>query len=272
MIFHHVLGAAPPLKKSEGESKMVRGRALAIGACVSVLLGVQGCTFNGDASLGNDGVTAGTGGAEAGGSSKAGAASTTGGEIGGGGKSGTGGTTVVPSAGDGGTQQGLAGEMGDGGEQGGGPSGVCALPIDIGSCDALLRAYAFSSETGQCVPFEYGGCEGNANNFRTQTACQAACETIVCPDHLQSDTVYEVLPLNREERACVLLERPTPVSCSMLLDPSLTVPTDYGQDFCVKRDGALYYAGTTLPKDDGWEDCSPGESEIVAQAPDCKDL
>ena len=87
-----------------------------------------------------------------------------------------------------------------------------------------------------------------------------------------ANTVYQVLPLNRPERACVMYAEPIHVSCSQLLDPSQTVPTDYGQEFCVTRDGQLYYAQTTLPKANGWKDCSAGEVEIVAQAPDCADL
>jgi hypothetical protein len=29
--------------------------------------------------------------------------------------------------------------------------------------------------TGQCEPFIYGGCEGNANNFETLAECERAC-------------------------------------------------------------------------------------------------
>lgn len=242
-----------------------------VGACTGVLANLAGCVFNGDASLGNDGSTAGKGGAEAGSTSTAGGASTTAGSSSGG-KTGAGGKTAVPDLGDGGAQLGLAGDTGAGGEPGVAAPNGCDLPIEAGPCDAAIPAFAFDSQAGECVPFVYGGCEGNANNFRTQTACQAACENLACPDYLQTDTVYEVAPLNRPERACVVLDRPIVVTCSMLLDPSLTVPTDYGQDFCVTRDGALYYAGTTLPKADGWQDCSPSESEIVAAAPDCSEL
>lgn len=81
-----------------------------------------------------------------------------------------------------------------------------------------------------------------------------------------------MLPLNRPERACVDFSRRIVVSCSILLNPSETVPTDYGTQFCVKRDAQLYRAGTTLPKANGWEDCSAPEAELVAEAPSCEDL
>lgn len=253
---------------------MVSGHRLRIGAWLGVLGGAlaaaQGCILNGDASLGNDGTSAGTGGADAGSPSKAGSSATpSGGKSGSGGKSAAGGATVVPSTGEGGAMLGTAGEMGEGGREG---VGFCGLPMEVGPCDAAIPRFAYSTESGKCESFVYGGCEGNANNFETLANCQAVCEAQSCPAHLQSDTVYEVLPLNRPERACVVLDRPILVGCSMLLDPSLTVPTNYGEDFCVKRAGALYRAGTKLPKADGWEDCAAGESEIVAEAPDCNEL
>ena len=257
---------------------MVSGRRLRIGAWLGVLAcslaGVQGCILDGDASLGNDGTSAGTGGADAGKTGKAGGtAATSGGTSGTDPKSGTGGKAVVPSSGEGGAELGMAGVPGTGGEQGGGVrSEICELPIETGPCDAAIPVYGFDRETGKCQPFVYGGCDGNANNFPNQTRCQSLCEPLACPSHLQTDTVYEVWPLNRPERACVNLDQPIVVSCSMLLDPSLTVPTGYGQDHCVKRDGQLYFAGTTLPKADGWQDCDQGESQIVALAPDCRDL
>jgi hypothetical protein len=242
-----------------------------VGAVLGTLVTAQGCISNGDASLGNDGTTAGSGGS-AGDNAKAGSTATpTGGKSSAGGATtGSGGKTVVPSTGEGGaTLVGTGGETGEGGHQ---AVGACELPIEVGPCDAAIPRFAFDAATGKCEPFSYGGCEGNANNFMQQADCQRWCEAQSCPDHLQTDTVYKVYALNRPERACFNLEEPIVVSCSMLLDPSLTVPSDYGQNFCVKRDDQLYRAGTTLPKADGWEDCSAPEAEIVADAPDCRDL
>src|SRR5690606_41018756 len=33
----------------------------------------------------------------------------------------------------------------------------------------------FSTEKGQCVPFVYGGCGGNENNFESLEDCEAVC-------------------------------------------------------------------------------------------------
>jgi len=52
---------------------------------------------------------------------------------------------------------------------------VCALPPDVGPCDGVCPRYFFNSETDQCEEFIFGCCEGNANNFPTLEACEAAC-------------------------------------------------------------------------------------------------
>lgn len=251
---------------------MVSGNDVARGIWLSAMLGAlasaQACITNGDASLGNDGKSAGSGGS--GNTGEAGSTpSTSGGKSSTGGGGNTAGKSVVPSAGEGGATFGSAGETGEGGREG---TGLCGLPIDAGPCEAVVPRFAYDSESGKCEPFTFGGCEGNANNFEQQADCQYSCEQLSCAENFQSDTVFKVLPLNRPERACVELAEPILVSCSILLDPSLTVPSGYGESFCVKRDNQLYRAETTLPKADRWEDCSPQEAEIVNQAPDCRDL
>ena len=43
---------------------------------------------------------------------------------------------------------------------------VCNLPKVVGRCRAAFRRYYFDSASGHCKLFIYGGCGGNANNFR----------------------------------------------------------------------------------------------------------
>jgi hypothetical protein len=38
-----------------------------------------------------------------------------------------------------------------------------------------MPRWYFDAATRKCAPFVYGGCQGNANNFMTATACAAAC-------------------------------------------------------------------------------------------------
>ena len=52
---------------------------------------------------------------------------------------------------------------------------VCQLEPDVGPCDAALNRWYFNSTTGQCEPFTYGGCGGNANRYLSQALCMSAC-------------------------------------------------------------------------------------------------
>ena len=51
----------------------------------------------------------------------------------------------------------------------------CHLDEAPGPCRGLLTRYFFDSGSQQCKHFFYGGCFGNANNFRSMAECQAKC-------------------------------------------------------------------------------------------------
>jgi len=239
------------------------------------LIAAKGCTVDGDASLGNDGDadTAGNAGKSTG-TTTAGAAGKATETLGG-----TAGTSTSPAtggalAGEPAVGEGIAGEPAQP-TAGAGSTGddACALALDTGPCQGNLPRYGFDAQAGHCQLFTYGGCQGNANNFATLAECQGVCgDEPTCPSFLQTSLVYEVAPLNRPEMACVVFANPLHVGCSELLNPSLTVPTDWPTHPCATKNGKLYRAGTTLPKADGWQDCSEFENELVANAPDCADL
>ena len=92
-------------------------------------------------------------------------------------------TSAPPSpapSGDGGGDDAGNGDGGGGGDGGGsngdgGAADRCTLPVDPGPCDAAMPRYYFLAAIGKCVPFVYGGCQGNANNFMSAEACVAAC-------------------------------------------------------------------------------------------------
>ncbi|KAL4704179.1 hypothetical protein ACJJTC_000049 [Scirpophaga incertulas] len=44
-----------------------------------------------------------------------------------------------------------------------------------GPCRGELRRWAFVPAKGMCVPFSFGGCRANRNNFQSQEECLAAC-------------------------------------------------------------------------------------------------
>ena len=57
----------------------------------------------------------------------------------------------------------------------------CLLPFDIGPCDAICPRFFYNADTGQCEPFVFGCCGGNANNFLTQEACEVTCPNGIGP-------------------------------------------------------------------------------------------
>uniref|UniRef100_A0A8D0GBC4 Tissue factor pathway inhibitor 2 n=1 Tax=Sphenodon punctatus TaxID=8508 RepID=A0A8D0GBC4_SPHPU len=58
------------------------------------------------------------------------------------------------------------------------PRGICLLPPEEGPCRALVPRWHYDRYTQSCREFTYGGCEGNANNFRTLDDCEQSCWTI----------------------------------------------------------------------------------------------
>ncbi|KAH9633689.1 hypothetical protein HF086_009023 [Spodoptera exigua] len=56
------------------------------------------------------------------------------------------------------------------------PKDTCNLPSVKGPCDGRYEHWHYNSTREQCVPFLYGGCLGNANNFESRELCQKQCE------------------------------------------------------------------------------------------------
>lgn len=58
---------------------------------------------------------------------------------------------------------------------------ACRLAADTGPCDGICPRFYYNAATRRCESFDYGCCEGNANNFLTLTACEAACSGTAPP-------------------------------------------------------------------------------------------
>jgi hypothetical protein len=143
-----------------------------------VLAGCGGASFSGDDD-GDDG-TSGAAGNAAGGTSSggggAGGSGATSGTTGSGGS--VGGSGTVGGSTSNGGSVGVGGSSGVSGSGGGaGEPSLCFLEPDPGPCRGLHQRWAFDAATGLCLPFTYGGCEGNANNFETPDDCYGACDT-----------------------------------------------------------------------------------------------
>jgi hypothetical protein len=52
----------------------------------------------------------------------------------------------------------------------------CKLDKDPGPCDNFKKAYFFDVKKNQCKKFQYGGCDGNANNFKKKRDCIEKCK------------------------------------------------------------------------------------------------
>ena len=52
---------------------------------------------------------------------------------------------------------------------------TCALKMDEGPCKALREKFYFNIDTGSCESFDYGGCQGNGNNFESLEECEEMC-------------------------------------------------------------------------------------------------
>ena len=51
----------------------------------------------------------------------------------------------------------------------------CQLPPDTGRCHARYIRWYFNSNAQECTHFQYGGCEGNQNNFMSKKDCEQTC-------------------------------------------------------------------------------------------------
>src|SRR5688572_5707659 len=173
------------------------GSVIALVAFACAGRSVSGDGSNGDGTDGSAGETGGLGGTMTVGG-RGGTTST-------GGFGGTVGMGAAPAMG--GKASGGRGGTFSGGRGGSaGTAGVvdtiCALPPDPGPCEGYARAYAFDTETGLCLPFIYGGCEGNANNFETAEDCYRACDRAGIEGKAYCDASVECGRINTECCAC----------------------------------------------------------------------
>lgn len=64
-------------------------------------------------------------------------------------------------------------------EQAGGPPpstvDPCSLPQKTGPCRRAVRRWFYHPNIGVCADFMFGGCMGNANNFKSEQECREKC-------------------------------------------------------------------------------------------------
>ncbi|CAI4227197.1 unnamed protein product [Auanema sp. JU1783] len=76
---------------------------------------------------------------------------------------------------------------------------VCNLMHDSGGCNGTEERYFYSSTRRSCIPFTYGGCGGNLNNFLRIEECVHFCEGIGIdisqPYQDNDDTAQSIEPM-----------------------------------------------------------------------------
>ncbi|TGZ72913.1 hypothetical protein CRM22_001803 [Opisthorchis felineus] len=53
----------------------------------------------------------------------------------------------------------------------------CSLQKKSGPCNGHFIRYFYNKSRGSCSRFNYSGCGGNRNNFRSLKECQTICLT-----------------------------------------------------------------------------------------------
>merc|ERR1711974_561462 len=67
---------------------------------------------------------------------------------------------------------------------------ACSQPSGlVGPCKAAIPRWTFNKQRG-CHRFTYGGCQGNANNFKTRAQCLNTCLTDDIGEGVQSQPLY----------------------------------------------------------------------------------
>ncbi|XP_029965787.1 kunitz-type protease inhibitor 1-like [Salarias fasciatus] len=75
----------------------------------------------------------------------------------------------------------------------------CTEPPHVGPCRASLSRWFFNPLTEDCVPFTFGGCEANGNNFQDQDECRTRCRGVTERD-VFSRGLFERFEKEEEEK------------------------------------------------------------------------
>ncbi|CAF0985774.1 unnamed protein product [Didymodactylos carnosus] len=56
---------------------------------------------------------------------------------------------------------------------------ICMQSLETGPCTNYERRYYLNIDMKKCVEFEFGGCDGNENNFLTRDTCEDTCDILL---------------------------------------------------------------------------------------------
>ncbi|XP_065557373.1 uncharacterized protein LOC136025352 isoform X2 [Artemia franciscana] len=79
---------------------------------------------------------------------------------------------------------------------------VCFLPPETGPCNKIVTRYYFDPAFGKCLPFNYGGCGGNINNFKSPKFCHWFCNDYTRSVESTANTTSSPIQSAQEPSRC----------------------------------------------------------------------
>ncbi|PVD26538.1 hypothetical protein C0Q70_14215 [Pomacea canaliculata] len=108
----------------------------------------------------------------------------------------------------------------------------CSLPKVIGPCRAAIPRFFFNHTDGTCQQFDYGGCNGNANNFPNIDECEKICLTGITPVIPSPSSEVDTCTLPAQSGLCLgASPRSTPPTTGSLVGDVCSLPKAPGVCF-----------------------------------------
>lgn len=122
---------------------------------------------------------------------------------------------------------------------------ICRLPKDEGRCRALFPRWYYDYRMKKCLPFNFGGCRGNENQFLTMADCDARCSRALSRE--QVDCM--VTPWS-EWSECSLTCRGEGIDGKQMRSRMIKVPSANGGTPCPDdlSEAQPCYGADTLPR------------------------
>lgn len=74
------------------------------------------------------------------------------------------------------------------------PEVVCRQAVESGPCQDTQARWFYDPESHTCLPFAYGGCQGNKNRFREYEDCIKFCGGLAARDQFSAQPQYPYYP------------------------------------------------------------------------------
>ena len=79
---------------------------------------------------------------------------------------------------------------------------VCRMQVESGPCKETQALWFYDPESHTCLPFVYGGCDGNKNRFKTYELCMRFCSGISPQQAVPPQIPTEIKPATQTPVEC----------------------------------------------------------------------